>query len=217
MNVLKTIEEERTMRIDSRKTEGHGAIKAFEKFVINTVESEFQEKIFQVLAYAKTIEYKHVGLSSEAYFAHPLQVAKFVLQLERQFEMDTVTIALLHNVLEVSSLTKNVLAEDTNENVANSIFLLTVNRSEADDPVYKKEYYKKLRSGFVGARIVKIFDKLDNLFLLCLNADDNIRERYLKEIENYVIPEVDLLLPELSSYYRQLVKNCREVGFCAWC
>nr|WP_320026563.1 hypothetical protein [uncultured Acetobacterium sp.] len=213
MIVLESIEEERTMRIHSRKTEGHGAIKAFEEFVINTVESAFQEKIFEVLEYAKTIEYKHVGLSSEAYFAHPLRVARFVLQLERQFDMDTTTIALLHNVLEVSSLTKNVLAQDTNENVAASISLLTVNRSKADNPIYKKEYYEKLSGDFVGARIVKIFDKLDNLFLLCLNPDDIVRQRYLQEVEKYIIPEVDMLLPELSSYYRQLVKNCRDIGF----
>lgn len=213
MIVLKSIEEERTMRLHSRKAQEHGAITAFEEFVINTVESAFQEKIFHVLAYSKTIEYKHVGLSSEAYFAHPLRVTRFVLQLERQFNLDTVIIALLHNVLEVSSLTKDVLAQNTNEKVATSISLLTVNRSKADDPIYKKEYYEKLSGGFAGARIVKIFDKLDNLFLLCLNPDDEAREGYLQEIEKYIIPEVDMLLPELSSYYRQLVDNCRDVGF----
>lgn len=213
MIVLKSIEEERTMRLRSRKTQEHGAITAFEEFVIDTVESAFLEKIFHVLAYSKTIEYKHVGLSSKAYFAHPLRVTRFVLQLERQFNLDTVIIALLHNVLEVSSLTKDVLAQNTNEKVATSISLLTVNRSKADDPIYKKEYYEKLSGGFDGARIVKIFDKLDNLFLLCLNPDDDAREGYLQEIEKYIIPEVDMLLPELSSYYRQLVNNCRDVGF----
>lgn len=214
MIVLKSIEEERIMRMRSRKTEGNGAIAAFEEFVRDTVEPVYQVKIFKVLAYAKNIEYSHVGLSSEAYFSHSLRVAKFVLQLDRPFDLDTITIALLHNVLEVSALTKDILAQDTNENIANSISLLTVNRSKSNDPIYKKEYYEKLRRGFEGARIVKIFDKLDNLFLLCLNPDDEVRECYLREIEKYIMPEVDLLLPELSSYYRQLVKNCRNIGFC---
>jgi hypothetical protein len=53
--------------------------------------------------------------------------------------------------------------------------------------------------------VVKIIDKLDNLFMLGLNPDEAVRQRYLNEISHYVLPLVKQFLPQLANYFENLV------------
>jgi hypothetical protein len=53
--------------------------------------------------------------------------------------------------------------------------------------------------------VVKIIDKLDNLFILGLNPDEEVRKRYLNEISNYILPLVKQFLPQLANYFENLV------------
>ncbi len=61
--------------------------------------------------------------------------------------------------------------------------------------------------------MVKIFDKLDNIFLLGLNRNEDVRVKYLAEIETFVLPMVARDVPELSAYFEQLVTEARQLGF----
>jgi hypothetical protein len=63
-------------------------------------------------------------------------------------------------------------------------------------------------------RVIKILDKLDNLFVLCLNPSDEVRHQYLADIETFVLPMVASDLPALLPYITALVNDCRAVGHC---
>jgi hypothetical protein len=65
----------------------------------------------------------------------------------------------------------------------------------------------------LSARVVKIVDKLDNLFVLGLNPDASVRKKYLAEIEDFVLPMAAATLPRLITYMRDLVQDCRLTGF----
>jgi hypothetical protein len=97
--------------------------------------------------------------------------------------------------------------------ISNQIDLLTVDRDLQWNMDYKENYYKRLMKSPISARIVKILDKLDNLFLLGLNPDASLREKYLLEVENFILPMAMVSLPNLTIYIRDLVANCRETGF----
>jgi len=97
--------------------------------------------------------------------------------------------------------------------IADQIKILTVDRDVQWDKSYKSGYYNKLMQASHSARVVKIFDKLDNLFLLGLNPDASVREKYLAEIEDFVLPMTEASLPSMTAYMYYLVQDCRATGF----
>ena len=62
-------------------------------------------------------------------------------------------------------------------------------------------------------RQVKVLDKFDNLFLLGLNPSAAIRAAYLADIEHYVVPMAQEVLPDLVLYIGSLIDDCRDIGY----
>ena len=77
---------------------------------------------------------------------------------------------------------------------------------------YKRDYYKNISLDHKNTRIVKIIDKLDNLFTIGLCKSKLIRKRYISEIENYILPMVKKDIPKLEKYFRGLIKQSYELG-----
>ncbi len=173
---------------------------------MNEISIDDQEQLRKVFSFAASIEYHHVGLSPKAYLAHPTRVAGMTLFLSPNSEKKLLgTIALLHNVLEVSSVSFNQLKEETGHDVAESIQILTVSRDFQENTDYLNKYYKSIELTPHYLSVVKIIDKLDNLFILGLNPDEEVRKRYLNEISNYILPLVKQFLPQLANYFENLV------------
>lgn len=172
-----------------------------------------RERLAHALRFAKAIKYRHVGLTSDIYFSHPLRVAGLAILISGAKKSEIGVLAVLHNVLEVSDVSVNELSETFGSGISNQISALTVDRDVQWDKAYKVGYYHQLMQGPLSARIVKIVDKLDNLFVLGLNPDASVRSRYLTEIEEFVLPMTVTSLPAVTAYTRALVKDCRSTGF----
>ena len=172
-----------------------------------------RSRLDHAFGFAKGIKYRHVGLTSEIYFSHPLRVAGIATLISGVQEAGIGMLAILHNVLEVSDVSVDMLADAFGSSISNQIVALTVDRDLQWDKAYKAGYYGKLIEGPLYARVVKIVDKLDNLFLLGLNPDVSVREKYLAEIEDFVLPMTEASLPSLTAYMRNLVQDCRTTGF----
>jgi (p)ppGpp synthase/HD superfamily hydrolase len=173
---------------------------------MNEISVDDQEQLRKVYRFASSIDYRHVGLSPKAYLAHPIRVAGMTLFLSRNSEKKLLgKIALLHNVLEVSTISSKKLTDETEHEVADSIQILTVNRDLQENIDYLYKYYSSIETTPHSLSVVKIIDKLDNLFMLGLNPDDAVRRRYLNEITTYVLPLVKKFLPQLANYFDNLV------------
>ncbi len=173
---------------------------------LNEISIDDQERLRKVFSFASSIEYHHVGLSPKAYLAHPIRVAGMTLFLSPNSKKKHLgTIALLHNILEVSSVSFNQLIQETGHDVADSIQILTVNRDLQGNIDYLNKYYSSIETTPHSLSVVKIIDKLDNLFMLGLNPDEAVRHRYLNEITTYVLPLVKKFLPQLANYFENLV------------
>ena len=176
------------------------------KLGMNEISVDDQEQLRKVLRFASSIDYHHVGLSPKAYLAHPIRVAGMTLFLSSNSEKKLLgTIALLHNVLEVSTVSSKKLTDETEHEVAESIQILTVNRDLQENIDYLNKYYSSIETTPHSLSVVKIIDKLDNLFMLGLNPDEAVRQRYLNEITTYVLPLVKKFLPQLANYFENLV------------
>ena len=178
--------------------------------LVNDAERERLEHAFR---FAKAIKYRHAGLTSQIYFSHPLRVAGLAILISGAKESEIGVLAVLHNVLEVSDVSLDVLTDAFGSAISNQIRTLTVDRDVQWDKAYKVGYFNQLMQGPLSARVVKIVDKLDNLFVLGLNPDASVRIRYLAEIEEFVLPMTVTSLPAVTPYMRALVKDCRATGF----
>jgi (p)ppGpp synthase/HD superfamily hydrolase len=173
---------------------------------MNQISIDDQEQLRKVFSFAASIEYQHVGLSPKAYLAHPTRVAGMTLFLSPKSKKKLLgTIALIHNVLEVSTVSINQLIEEVGQDVAESIQILTLNRDLQENIDYLNKYYSSIETTPHSLSVVKIIDKLDNLFMLGLNPDEVVRDRYLNEITTYVLPLVKQFLPELANYFENLI------------
>jgi (p)ppGpp synthase/HD superfamily hydrolase len=172
-----------------------------------------RERLEHALRFAKGIKYRHAGLTSEIYFSHPLRVAGLAILISGAEESETGVLAVLHNVLEVSNVSLGELTAAFGSAISDQIRALTVDRAVQWHKPYKVCYYDQLMNGPLTARVVKIVDKLDNLFVLGLNPDATVRSRYLTEIEEFILPMTVTSLPAITAYMRALVKDCRATGF----
>lgn len=164
------------------------------------------------LKYASSIEYHHKGVSSNTYLEHPLRMATFVLQETSPSDVDTVILALIHNVLEVSEVNVANLASRFDDKIANAVESLTVDRNRLDAQ-YKRDYYNRLSQGSRAARIVKVLDKLDNVFMICFNPNADIRRSYLDEIAQWVQPMADADIPSIAGFMRYLTETMYSMGY----
>jgi (p)ppGpp synthase/HD superfamily hydrolase len=172
-----------------------------------------RDRLAHAFRFAKGIKYRHVGLTSDIYFSHPLRVAALATLVTGTQDASIGVIALLHNVLEVSDVSAENLSEIFGGDVSDQIKALTVDRDVQWNRAYKAGYYSKLMVCPLSARVVKIVDKLDNLFVLGLNPDASVRKKYLAEVENFVLPMAAASMPNLMTYMRNLVQDCRATGF----
>jgi (p)ppGpp synthase/HD superfamily hydrolase len=210
---LNSIDIERTIRLEALKNGGEGAKYSFLKCLKEKFEGDEYQKVVCAYDFAVNIDYDHVGLSSDAYLLHPLRVAEMVMGLCASVDIDSVVIALLHNVLEVGSVELEELKDKFGVQVSDSIRLLTVDRKQQWDQKYKEGYYRRINDGYKGMKIVKVIDKLDNIFMLGLNPDSYIRSTYLEEINRYIIPIAESELPNLVDYIKKLSKDAKQVGY----
>lgn len=209
--MFKSIKEERLDRLIVRKFFNEKYDIELAEFLKNNVNNK--EEITKTIDFINRIKFTHPGLNSLEYIVHPLRIAKIIYQIDHEVDIDTLTIALLHNIFEVSEIADEDFLLIYNNNIMDVIKALRVDRLREHDLEYKKEYYNNLMSYQKGVAIVKAIDKLDNLFLLCLNPNDKIRKSYLQEIENFIYPIVEKHIPTLFEYYKELVRDCKETGF----
>lgn len=207
---MNSIKFERNIRFEQLKSSGGNSLKNFQKALLD--KPKLINNLNKYLEFAISIEYKHLGLDSATYLAHPLRVATIILQEYKNISVPLIATALLHNIKEVSEPSFELLQDFCEPSIVKAINILTVNRNKNSDE-YKKNYYEKIykAESFVG--VVKIFDKLDNLFMLCLNKNKLIRKAYLDEIEEFILPLVIKYVPQLEGYFLELIQDSRNIGY----
>ncbi|MFT5240059.1 MAG: (p)ppGpp synthase/HD superfamily hydrolase [Kiritimatiellia bacterium] len=209
---LGSIDEERQLRFDSLSKKGVGSKEQFLQILDRHASGLEHARIRMAYDFAINLQYDHVGLDTESYLAHPLRVAAMAIEMVTPLDVDTIIIALLHNCLEVGDTSPSTLRSKFGPTVADSVATLTVERRQQWDKAYKEDYYKGIRSTYQGASVVKVLDKLDNIPVLCLNPDADVRAAYLEEIHHHVIPMAKAALPEVVDFLIAASDSAKKVG-----
>lgn len=171
------------------------------------------KKILSALDFAESIEYFHNGLTKKQYLIHPLRVANIILDHIEDVSSNLLILTLLHNILEVSKVDVLKIKNLFGEKIYKSISLLTVDRSKQWDKKYKKLYYDNLNSADKIVPIVKVFDKLDNIYLLCMNPSANIRKMYVDELILHVTLLLSKYTPQVFDIFKSAINFSIKDGY----
>ena len=206
------IAAERESRMAFLRRPDDSVINRFHEAVLHLDDPVARHGLLRAWEYAQSLDYHHPGQSKAVYLAHPLRVTTLYMQLFQPVDEPGVMTAILHNVMEVTNVRSSELAPVVGREIAEAVLILTVDRERQWDDDYKRSYYFKIENSRGYVPRVKILDKLDNLFLLCLNPSEEIREKYLREIEAWLIPMAQRVAPQLAGYLSALVQDNRRVG-----
>ena len=143
-------------------------------------------------------ERAHIDLkrkSGEPFISHPIRIANALVSLGVEDE-DTIVIAILHDILEDTELTKEYLLTIFTEDVVEAIDLLTKKDDVSIDDYYKDIFYNP------KACIVKIADRCHNVSTMYFFNEEKTAN-YIQETETYIIPLCSAIsnnYPYLSNY-----------------
>jgi len=210
-NNLKTFKKERIRRINATNKFDKKALKEWKKLITKEINKKDIKEIKFAFNFARKLKYNHGD--SNLYFSHPLRVANMAVIHKKNIDINLTILALNHNILEVTNLSKKILSNLFGKEFYKKVSVLTVNRKLQWNKSYKKKYYKNINNYSYDVRVVKILDKLDNLFIIGLNPNEKIRIKYIDEIKEFVLPMVKKDIPDIYLYFKKLVQDSYNKGY----
>ena len=139
--------------------------------------------------YAESLHKGQKRQSGEDYITHPLNVAYILAEMHA--DRDTICAGLLHDTLEDTTITKEDIAHDFNQNIANLVNGVTklakMNFSSKQDQNYANT--RKIITGItedVRIIIIKLADRLHNMRTLQFKSEFKQKENSLETIEIFV-------------------------------
>ena len=156
---------------------------------LNEYNSEEVEVIKKAYEYAKKLHEGQYRQSGEPYINHPLNVAYILADMHA--DRDTICAGLLHDVLEDTEITKEDIAHNFNQNVANLVDGVTklskMNFSSKQDQNLANT--RKIITGItedVRIIIIKLADRLHNMRTLQFKSEFKQKENALETMEIFV-------------------------------
>ena len=150
---------------------------------------EETENVRKAYEYASILHDGQVRQSGEPYITHPLNVAYILADMHA--DGDTICAGLLHDTLEDTNITKEDIAHDFNQNVANLVDGVTklskMNFSSKQDQNYANT--RKIITGItedVRIIIIKLADRLHNMRTLGFKSEFKQKENALETMEIFV-------------------------------
>ena len=208
--IFKSNEAERAEKMSSLCSESAQTEKQFLELL--ALHNRKEKNILEALNYAKNLNFSKNHLKS-SYLSHPLRLASYLIKIIPDIHSDYIVIALLHNVPETTEITIEELKTTFNETISSGIDTLVIDRA-AHFPSIQKNYYKAIFSKGTALIMVKLIDKIDNLFVLGLNPDDEVRKNYIQEIREELLPFASNYNPLLGKYLDELLTETAQLGYC---
>tara|TARA_B100000035_G_C20855897_1_gene489609 strand:+ start:38 stop:703 length:666 start_codon:yes stop_codon:yes gene_type:complete len=211
--LLKNYFYERKRRIKYKKVFDKTALLEWKRNIKTMKTVKNKRQLQSYFNYAKNLKYSHNN--SKVYFSHPLRVANLAFKISKYSTSpkNLVILGLFHNILETSNEKISFLEKLIGKKILRQIKILTVNRNKQWNLQYKAKYYRNISLQNKNTRLIKIIDKLDNLFTIGLNSSKIIRKRYISEIEQHILPMVKKDLPILVKYFDGLIKQSYILGY----
>jgi (p)ppGpp synthase/HD superfamily hydrolase len=170
-------------------------------------------QIRKAIYYAKKYHGKQLRKSGEPYYMHPIEVAYIFAEYAytenlKYYSTDLIVTAILHDTIEDTELTKSMIAELFNENIAENVEGLT--RIKFDKKISAGETLNLLfRQHKKDILYIKLFDRLHNIRTIQYMKPQKI-VKIIDETMSYFLP----LSANLRTYKtsKELIETCTRVA-----
>lgn len=166
-------------------------------------ESEIQ-LIQQALSLAETAHTNQKRDEGDPYIVHPLRIALDIINRLSRRDAKSITIALLHDVIEDSDFTYENLRETFGEEIADAVVLLSKRRDLPKNEAFK-EYYERIKKLPPDLAEIKLLDRLDNLLFLNLSPNSEKQNSYVRQTERHYLPLAENLNRALFEEIRKRI------------
>ena len=156
---------------------------------LNEYNPEEIEKVKKAYEYASILHSGQFRQSGEPYIIHPLNVACILADMHA--DSDTICAGLLHDTLEDTNITKEEIAHDFNQNIANLVDGVT-KLAKMNFSSKKEQNYANTRkiitsiTDDVRIIIIKLADRLHNMQTLQFKSEFKQKENSLETMDIFV-------------------------------
>ncbi|WP_425360485.1 MULTISPECIES: HD domain-containing protein [unclassified Candidatus Tisiphia] len=168
-------------------------------------------EIIKAIYYTKKYHGSQRRQSGEPYYSHPIEVAYMVAQYTAQeiptlFKTEMIVTSLLHDTIEDTALTEEMIARIFGSIVANQVEGLTrikpygkISAKETLDLLFQQERYDVI--------LIKLFDRIHNLQTLRAKSSEKALKIVKETVGYFITLCVQLEIPIAE---RQLTKLCYQ-------
>lgn len=148
--------------------------------------------------YARKYHRGQLRKSTKPYIVHPENVVNYMKQSGVE-EKNSLAIAWLHDTIEDTSLTYNMIKSVFGRYIADGVYVLTRN-------VNRNEYKKRLSSAPKDIKMIKLCDTLDNISTLEFLSSEGIK-RKIDDCKDYYIPMAEELCPRIAKQMKKYISR----------
>lgn len=165
-------------------------------------------EIKKAIYYAKKYHAEQKRQSGEPYYSHPIEVA-YMLS-DYLFRTDIIVTAILHDTIEDTDLTFEMIKSIFGEVVASQVMDLTrikedgrkISSAEMVELLFKQKKYDLL--------FIKQFDRLHNIQTISAKSPEKIKKIIKETLGNFIILSEYLQLPNIAEKMRYMCTNALE-------
>lgn len=168
-------------------------------------------EITKAIYYAKKYHGNQMRQSGEPYYSHPLEVAYMVsehtaIKIPEYFKTDLIIIALLHDTIEDTCLTKDMISSIFNNRISEQVDDLT--RIKVDGKISAAQVIEILfLQGKYDLAHIKLFDRIHNLQTLYIKSPEKAKKIIEETITHFIILAIQLEIPIIKN---QLIELCNN-------
>lgn len=162
--------------------------------------------------YIEKVQFTHLGFSQRDYFLHILRVASIAGIINYDHHILTTKVGFLHNIYEVTDLDSSQISLQFGNKVEKIIDILKIDRKLQNNHAYLERYYGKIHKLPFKLGIVKVLDKLDNLYSLNDTATSERKVNYLLEIDTYVVPLCKKVAPQILPILSDTINKVKTLS-----
>ncbi|MCE2715906.1 MAG: HD domain-containing protein [Pseudomonadota bacterium] len=154
-------------------------------------------EVKKAIYYAKKYHGSQKRKSGEPYYSHPLEVAYNVS--DYLFKADALVVCILHDTIEDTSLTFEMISKIFNLSIANQVNSLT--RIKGDKKITSAEIVETL---WVEKKydllLIKLFDRLHNIQTLKSVSKEKAQKTITETLKYFLVLSEMMKLPNLCDY-----------------
>ncbi len=168
-------------------------------------------EVKRAIYYTKKYHGSQMRLSGTPYYSHPIEVAHMVaeytgLEMPKYFRTDMIITSLLHDALEDTELTENIISQVFSKQIANQVLDLT--RVKTHEKISSAETLELLfHQKKYDIVLIKLFDRIHNLQTIGAKSPEKAIKIINETIKYFLIISTYLEAPQAE---QQLIKLCQS-------